>query len=245
MYRFFIKKENIIENEAAVIGEDVKHISNVLRLATGDKIILCDGEGKDYLVSIRSVEKKQIRTKIISEEESSGEIEIEIVIYQGIPKAAKMELIIQKCTELGASKIVPVLTERTVVKFDSKKEEIKKIERWQKIAEEAAKQSGRGKIPVIHKPMSFENALADASSKELVLLPYELEKRKVIKQVLKREKPVSIGIFIGPEGGFDTKEIQLALKTKADIITLGDRILRTETVAFTVLSIILYEFDQI
>ena len=161
MYRFFIKKENIIENEAIILGEDVKHISNVLRLVTDDKIVLCDEEGKDYLVSITNIEKNKIKTKILSEEKSLGESDIDIIIYQGIPKASKMDLIIQKCTELGARTVVPVLNERTVVKLGSEKDEIKKVERWQKIAMEAAKQCGRGIIPLIHKPMSFENALDD------------------------------------------------------------------------------------
>lgn len=245
MNRFFIRKENIINKNAIITGEDVNHISNVLRKKENDRLTLCDGEGKDYLVTIESMDKKAISTKIVYEENSVGELDIDIVVYQGIPKFTKMELIIQKCIELGASSIVPVICERTIVRFNSAKDEAKKVERWQKISEESAKQSGRGRIPVINKPMIFEKALIDAKPKDLVLIPYELEKGIGLKQVLKREKPNSIGIFIGPEGGFDNNEIQLAINNKANIVTLGSRILRTETAALVVLGIILYEFNQI
>ncbi len=245
MNRFFIRKENIINKNAIITGEDVNHISNVLRKKENDRLTLCDGEGKDYLVTIESMDKKAISTKIVYEENSVGELDIDIVVYQGIPKFTKMELIIQKCIELGASSIVPVICERTIVRFNSAKDEAKKVERWQKISEESAKQSGRGRIPVINKPMIFEKALIDAKPKDLVLIPYELEKGIGLKQVLKREKPNSIGIFIGPEGGFDNNEIQLAINNKANIVSLGSRILRTETAALVVLGIILYEFNQI
>ncbi len=244
MHRFFIKKENIKKKEIIIIGEDANHISKVLRLKPNNKIVLCDGEGKDYIVSIYSIDKYAVRTKILSEEKSIGEADIDITVYQGIPKSSKMDFIIQKCTELGVSRIVPVLNTRTVVKLASEKEEIKKVERWQKIAKEAAKQSNRGKIPVIDMPMIFESALIDSLSKDLVLIPYEQEKDTHFKQALKGEKPNSIGIFIGPEGGFETSEIQLAINNKAKIITLGNRILRTETAAFVILSCILYEYDH-
>lgn len=244
MNRFFIKKENIKDKIAIIEGEDVSHIANVLRKKKNDRIVLCNGEGSDYIVLIESIENKIISTKILYEEKSIGETYIDITVYQGLPKSSKMELIIQKSTELGANRIVPMISDRSIVRFNSAKDEAKKIERWQKIATEAAKQSGRGSIPYVSKPMIFEKALDDAKSKDLILIPYELEKGISLKQVLKKGKPNSIGIFIGPEGGFDNDEIQLAVNSKADIVTLGNRILRTETTALVVLGIILYEYDQ-
>ena len=244
MNRFFIKKDYINDKSIIIMGEDVNHITNVLRKKENDRIILCDGEGKDYIVAIESIDRKVIKTKILYEEKSIGEADIDITIYQGIPKSAKMDLIIQKCTELGAARIVPMFSDRTIVRFSSAGDEERKIDRWQKIALEAAKQSGRGRVPMINKSMTFIEAMDDAMSNDLVLIPYELEKSLNLKQVLKKEKPNSVGIFIGPEGGFDISEISLATDSKACIITLGNRILRTETAALVVMGIILYEFNQ-
>lgn len=244
MHRFFVTNENVFKDSIIVTGENVQHIKKVLRLQSGDKIILCDGEGNDYHVSIESMDKHEIRTAILGREDSKGEPGIDAVLYQGIPKSAKMDLIIQKCTELGIKRIVPVSTARTVVKLESEKDERKKVERWTKIAEEAAKQSGRGRIPIVEMPMSFNEALKDAASLEKVVIPYELEGSLSIRAALEKDKAGSIGFFIGPEGGFEVNEIEKAQAAGILPVTLGKRILRTETAGVAVLACIMYEYDQ-
>lgn len=244
MHRFFISKENIFKDGITIDGEDVQHISRVLRLKEGDKIVLCDQQGTDYLVAIESMSKHSIRTAIIGKEPSKGEPSIDVVLYQGVPKAAKMELIIQKCTEMGITRIVPVMTARTVVKLESEKDEAKKAARWAKIAEEAAKQSKRGIVPVIEMPMNLEKALEDSKALDLKLIPYELEKENSVKAALQSKKAQRVGFFIGPEGGFDTAEIDKAKQYGVIPVTLGSRIMRTETAGFAILTSIMYEYDQ-
>lgn len=244
MHRFFVKRENIENDNITVEGEDVQHISKVLRLQAGDRIVLCDGEGTDYLASIESMDKHSIRTAIIDKEASKGEPNIDVVLYQGIPKSTKMDLIIQKCTEMGIKRIVPVSTVRTVVKLESEKDEKKKVERWIKIAEEAAKQSGRGIIPAISMPMTLTEALKDAAKLDTVIVPYELEGSLAVKEALRNGNGSSIGFFIGPEGGFECTEIEKAKGVGAVPVTLGSRILRTETAGVAVLTCIMYEYDQ-
>lgn len=245
MHRFFIDNDNIKKGGIIITDENVNHISRVLRLKERDKIILCDGKGTDYIVSIDSMDKYAVRTTILYKEPSVGESNLDMVVYQGIPKSSKMDFIIQKCTELGVNRIVPVINTRTVVKLATEKEELMKVERWQRIAKEAAKQSGRGKIPVIDMPMTFENAINEAVSKDLVLMPYELEKNNTLKEVIRGKNPNSVGIFIGPEGGFEGDEVQFALCKNVITVTLGNRILRTETAGLVILSCIMYEFNQI
>lgn len=244
MHRFFIKKESILNDCITVLGEDVQHIARVLRLQNGDKIVLCDGEGTDYLTAIESMDKNSISTIVIAKEASKGEPDIDVVLYQGIPKATKMDLIIQKCTEMGVKRIVPVSTVRTIVKLESGKDEKKKVERWTKIAEEAAKQSGRGIIPSIDMPMTLSEAIKDAAKLDTVIVPYELEGSLSIKEALSKYKGRRIGFFIGPEGGFEPSEIEKAKEMGAVPVTLGKRILRTETAGVAVLTSIMYEYDQ-
>lgn len=244
MHRFFIKKQNILGAMITVHGDDVQHISKVLRLQIGDKIVLCDGEGNDYLTAVESMDKHSIRTIVLDKEASRGEPDIDVVLYQGIPKSTKMDVIIQKCTEMGIKRIVPVYTVRTVVRLESEKDERKKIERWTKIAEEAAKQSGRGIIPVIDMPMTLQQALMDAAKLDIVIVPYELEDSLSIKEALSKGKGGRIGFFIGPEGGFEVSEIEKAKEMGAVPVTLGSRILRTETAGVAVLTSIMYEYDQ-
>lgn len=245
MNRFFVESNNVMDDEIIVTGEDVQHISKVLRLRQGDRIMLCDGEGTDYLAEILELDKHSVRTGIITREPSRSEPDIEVILYQGIPKAAKMDLIIQKCTEMGISRIVPVYTSRTVVKLESEKDERKKIERWAKIAEEAAKQSGRGVIPTVTMPVDLEGALKDASYLDMVVVPYELAGSFSLKEVLQKGKVKSIGFFIGPEGGFEAEEVMRARSIGAVPVTLGKRILRTETAGIAVLTGIMYEYDQL
>lgn len=244
MHRFFIKKEDISEGTINVSGEDVQHISRVLRLQNGDRIVLCDGEGTDYLTAILSMNKHSITVTIIDKEASKGEPDIDVVLYQGIPKSAKMDVIIQKCTEMGIKRIVPVYTARTVVGLESNADEKKKVERWAKISKEAAKQSGRGIIPGIDMPMNFSEAVKDAAKLNKVIVPYELEDSVSIKKALSQSKVKSIGFFIGPEGGFEPSEIAKAKEIGAVPVTLGNRILRTETAGIVVLTSIMHEYDQ-
>lgn len=244
MHRFFIKKQNIFGPMITISGDDVWHISKVLRLKSGDKIVLCDGEGTDYLTAVESMDNHSIRTVVLDKEASRGEPSIDAVLYQGIPKSTKMDIIIQKCTEMGIKRIVPVSTVRTVVRLESEKDESKKVERWTKIAEEAAKQSGRGIIPAIDMPMTLTQAFKDAGKLDTAIIPYELEGSLSIKQVLSKDKSKSIGFFIGPEGGFDASEIEKAKEMGIIPVTLGSRILRTETAGIAVLTGIMYEYDQ-
>lgn len=244
MHRFFVRRENIVKDRITVDGEDVQHIRKVLRLREGDKLVLCDGEGTDYLAAITEMDKHLIRTAVIERKASQGEPDIDVVLYQGIPKAAKMDTIIQKCTEMGIKRIVPVATARTVVKLESEKDEKKKVERWSKIAEEAAKQSCRGIIPEVDMPVSLPEALKDTAKLDLVIFLYELEGSQSIKEVLEKSKARSIGFFIGPEGGFEPSEIDKARDAGAVPVTLGRRILRTETAGIVVLASIMYQYDQ-
>ncbi|MGE5678319.1 MAG: 16S rRNA (uracil(1498)-N(3))-methyltransferase [Pseudomonadota bacterium] len=245
MNRFFVNRENIRDDKITVTGEDVQHISKVLRLRQGDRIMLCDGEGMDYLAEILEFDKLSVLTGIIESESSKSEPDIEVILYQGIPKAAKMDMIIQKCTEMGISRIVPVYTARTVVKLESEKDERKKVDRWAKIAEEAAKQSGRGMIPAITMPFDLSGALRDASGLDMVIVPYELAGSLSLKEALQKGKVKSIGFFIGPEGGFEAEEVIKARGIGAVPVTLGKRILRTETAGIAVLAGIMYEYDQL
>ncbi|HOR86098.1 MAG TPA: 16S rRNA (uracil(1498)-N(3))-methyltransferase [Bacillota bacterium] len=244
MHRFFVRKQNIHENGIIVEGEDVQHISKVLRLQIGDKIILCDREGIDYIAAIEGMDKYSVRTIITDRKESKGEPDISVVLYQGMPKSTKMDTIIQKCTEMGIKRIVPVYTARTVIRFESEKDKEKKVERWTRIAEEAAKQSGRGIIPLIGMPVTLTEAIKDSSKLDRVIIPYELEDSLSIREVLCKGKGSSIGFFIGPEGGFDFEEVEKAREAGAVSVTLGSRILRTETAGIVVLTSIMYEYDQ-
>lgn len=202
---------------------------------------LCDGEGMDYQCRIASLERG-VLLDILSKEVCETEPKTKITLYQGLPKADKMELIIQKCVELGVDRIVAVSTERAIVKLDKK--ESKKLERWQKIAEAAAKQSGRGKIPEIgQQVLKFKEAVAEAKGLDGAIIPYEKEQETGIRQFVQGFQGESIGVFIGPEGGFAEEEIALAQESGITPITLGKRILRTETAGMTTAAILLYELD--
>lgn len=244
MHRFFVKNENIFKDDITIEGEDVQHITRVLRLKEGDKVVLCDQHGTDYNVSIEYITKNSVRTSIIDKVPSKGEPSIEVVLYQGIPKSTKMDLIIQKCTEMGITRIVPVFTARTVVRLESEKDEAKKVARWTKIAEEAAKQSARGIVPQIDMPMNLEQALKDSKKLDVVLIPYEWEEDMSVKAALQGKAPKGVGFFVGPEGGFDTFEIDKAKQNNVVPVTLGNRIMRTETAGFAMLTCIMYEYGQ-
>ena len=227
MPRFFTDPSNIDGSEIKITGSDVNHIKNVLRMRAGEEISVSDGAGKDYFGKIRSIDRDCVLIDIENSWDSYVELPAEITLFQGLPKADKMELIIQKAVELGACAIVPVITKRTIVRWDEKKQD-KKLARWQGIAESAAKQSGRGIIPKVTAPVSFSAALAQAGFMEAAVIPYEkaegMEAAREKVRSMRGKK--SIGVFIGPEGGFDTDEIEAAIKAGVCPITLGRRILR-------------------
>lgn len=241
MPKFFFNKNDISRGQVQLFGEDEKHIKTVLRAREGEEMTLCDGEGMDYQCRIASLERG-VLLDILSKEVCETEPKTKITLYQGLPKADKMELIIQKCVELGVDRIVAVSTERAIVKLDKK--ENKKLERWQKIAEAAAKQSGRGKIPEIgQQVLKFKEAVAEAKGLDGAIIPYEKEQETGIRQFVQGFQGESIGVFIGPEGGFAEEEIALAQESGITPITLGKRILRTETAGMTTAAILLYELD--
>lgn len=253
MHRFFVTKNQIDLKEKQIVieDEDVKHVSKVLRLKPGDLVEICDGMSNEYICEIESINKNDVLLSIIEEKESSKEAPIEVVLYQGIPKAAKMDLIIQKTTELGITEIIPVEMERTIVQFSNDKDKEKKVERWQKIALEAAKQSKRGIVPTIQMPLSFKSAINHSKENQLNIMPYENEDDKGFKDLIKslsseeKSSIKKVGIWIGPEGGLDEEEVVRAIENKIYPITLGPRILRTETAGLVTLSLVMYELGDL
>lgn len=244
MSKFFIDQSNVKETEIEIKGQDVKHIRNVLRHQIGDELLLCDGEGQDYLGKITKFDDDRVLLDILHQERSKAESKVDVILYQGLPKKDKMELIIQKAIELGVKKIVPVKTDRVIVKLADAKKEQKKLDRWNKIAESAAKQSRRGIIPEVTKIMTYKEALEEGSQCDLALIAYEKEKASLKKCLKEQENCESVAIYIGPEGGFEEHEVEKALEAGVRSITLGNRILRTETAGFTLTSAIMYEFDE-
>lgn len=247
MFQFFVDKSQIAAEEglAYINGADVNHICNVLRMKAGEQFYVTDGEstGK-YLCALKAATEEQVICEILRNVTESSELPCEIVLYQGLPKADKMELIIQKAVELGASRIVPVAMKRSVVKLDAKKAEAK-ISRWQGIAEAAAKQSKRDVIPKIDKLMTLKEALKEAAELEVSLMPYEnAEGMEATRRLLGGIRPGQrVAIFIGPEGGFDDSEVEAALSMGTKPVTLGRRILRTETAGLAVISMLVYVLE--
>ncbi|MFT4143902.1 MAG: 16S rRNA (uracil(1498)-N(3))-methyltransferase [Mobilitalea sp.] len=246
MHRFYVDPSQIEEDLITVIGSDVNHIKNVLRMRQGDEIIICNGQGKDCYCIIKKVSEAEVTAQIIEQREANTELKTRITLFQGIPKKDKMELIIQKAVELGIHEIVPVMTKRVVVKLEDAKKEAKKLERWQAIAEEAAKQSKRGMIPQIKPVQSYKEALNNAAKLDFAILPYEnakgMQHTRDIMNNLKQHQ--TIGVFIGPEGGFEDTEVEAALQQEILPITLGKRILRTETAGLCVLSMMVLMLEE-
>ena len=235
----------IVDGYAVITGQDVNHIRNVLRMKQGEQIGVRDGISRNYICELETMEPDQIRARILSEEADSSELPAKLYLFQGLPKSDKMELIIQKAVELGAYQIIPVATRRAVVKLDKKKEE-SRVKRWNAIAESAAKQSGRMMIPEVTGVMSLKEAFHYASGFDRNLIPYELaEGMEETRRVLAQIRPgMQVGIFIGPEGGFDVEEVEQAVAEGIHPITLGRRILRTETAGMTMLSILMFQLEQ-
>lgn len=246
MYHFFVVPEQIGPREIWIEGGDVNHIRNVLRMAPGEQITVSGGEdGREYRCEISKIEEDRVTAKIMWVEESDAELPSRICLLQGLPKGDKMELIIQKAVELGAFEIVPVATKRAVVKLDKKKEESKR-KRWNAISESAAKQSKRRIIPEVKPVMTFAEAVEYASSYHKKLIPYELAEGMARTRTLFDgiQPGESVAIFIGPEGGFDEQEVARAREAGFEPITLGRRILRTETAGMTVLAALMLRLEK-
>lgn len=246
MHRFYVKPDQIKDNRITITGTDVNHIRNVLRMKQGDEIIICNGQGKDCYCIINEVSEKEIIAVIKSVKKTGTELKTRITLFQGMPKKDKLELIIQKAVELGASEIVPVMTKRVVVRLEDSKKEAKKLDRWQAIAEEAAKQSGRGIIPCVGPVLSFQEAVKAAACMDAAIIPYEnAEGMQYTRELITKMGDCrSIGIFIGPEGGFEESEIELARNNHIIPVTLGKRILRTETAGLAVLSMLVLHLED-
>ena len=246
MYQFFVEPSQIQGNRIVITGSDVNHIKNVLRMKAGDEIAVSNGmDGKEYRCGIETFTEDEIVCGLRFIKEDGVELPSKIYLFQGLPKADKMELIIQKAVELGAFEVIPVAAKRCVVRLDEKKA-AGKISRWQGIAEAAAKQSKRAVIPKVHSVLSMKEAVAYAQNMDVKLIPYELaEGMQHTKQMIEAVKPEqSIAVFIGPEGGFEESEIQMAREAGIEPVTLGRRILRTETAGFTVISWLMYQLEQ-
>jgi len=246
MPKFFVPKENIDGDRITINSEDVSHITRVLRMSAGDTLLLCDGRGFDYDAEITEVSQKEIICTVTDRRKSDTEPNIEVTLFQGLPKAAKMEYIIQKTTELGITRIVPCRMSRCVAKIENAKAEAKKLDRWRKIAESAAKQSGRGIVPEIAPSVSIDEAIEQLKECDIAFAPYECEEMSTLKDVLSScDEPKKIGFIIGPEGGFDMSEIEKLRAADITTVTLGRRILRTETAGEAVLAMVMYEKGDI
>lgn len=244
MHHFFVKPSQITDGKVTITGADVNHMKNVLRMKPGEQAAISDGDGLRYLCKVESFTEKEVILKIEDVEKDAVELSAKLYLFQGLPKGDKMELIIQKAVELGIYEMIPVVTKRTVVKLDEKKA-AKKVQRWNAIAEGAAKQSGRSFVPEVHEVMTYEEALEYAQRLDVRLIPYEKASgmavtRQAVESIRLEQ---SVGIFIGPEGGFEEAEVAQAEESGALPISLGRRILRTETAGLAVLSVLMYHLE--
>ena len=245
MYQFFVEPSQIQDKKIIITGSDVNHIKNVLRMKVGEEIAVKSGEdGREYRCGIEAFAQDQVICSLRFIREEGVELPSKIYLFQGLPKADKMELIVQKAVELGVFEVIPVAVKRCVVKLDEKKAAAK-VSRWQGIAEAAAKQCKRGIIPVVKMPMTLREAAAYAQEMDVRLIPYELagdmaHTREIIEEIAPGQ---SVALFIGPEGGFEESEVETALAAGIEPITLGRRILRTETAGLAVLSWLMYHFE--
>lgn len=244
MYQFFVEDTQVGENTVIIEGSDVNHIRNVLRMKRGEKVRISTISGKNFFGTIAELSENMVMVDIVETCVDGTELPNKIYLFQGLPKSDKMELIVQKAVELGAYEIIPVAMKNCVVKLDDKKAG-SKVARWQEIAKSAAKQSKRSLIPSVQMPMSYKEAVEKAAELDVVLLPYENERgMAATKEAIEAIKPgQGIGIFIGPEGGFAEAEIALAREKQMQLISLGKRILRTETAGLATLSILMYHLE--
>jgi len=247
MHRFVVEPANIEGNSIKITGDDLKHLRQVLRLEAGDKIGVFDGLGMEYEAVLTDVDKDRAYAEIISSFRSDTEPSVKLTLFQGLPKGDKIDLIIQKSVELGVYRVVPVITERTVVQLDPKQSR-KKTERWQRIAKEAAKQCHRAYIPEISEPVEFDEVLKKTREFDAAVMLYENEEKKCLKELLKCytiNKIGNVALLIGSEGGFSNEEAEKCKIAGFDIAGLGKRILRSETAAITAISIIMYEMGEL
>lgn len=245
MSRYFVDKAQIQDNTIIITGEDYQHLKKVLRATVGDTVTVCC-EGLDYSCEIVEISSSTIFTRITARDINSTEPNLKVTLFQGLPKSDKMDFIVQKCIELGVSEIIPVITDRSIVKINSDKDAVSKVTRWQKIAIEAAKQCNRGSVPVIGLPVRFSEAVRMSGNKELSIIPYEKETAVGFNSVTAGLSNIrSASIFIGPEGGFTDQEIHQAEAEGIRKITLGPRILRTETAGIVALSLMMYELGDV
>lgn len=233
MHRCFVDYRIDTNKDIIVDGDEAKHISKVLRMNEGDKLEVCDGSGYTYPATIISVDKNKLRLSLEDGVYDNSEPKTKVYLFSGLTKGTKMELVIQKGVELGVSAVIPVETEYAVAKEG-------KTERWQRIAFEAAKQCKRPKVPEIYDVLSFNQALDLMKTLDINICAYEKEDKQSVEQVLGEKNPETIGIFIGPEGGFSEKEITALSESGVEIVTLGKRILRTETASIVLLTIVMH-----
>ena len=245
MYRFFVKPEQIGQASVTITGKDVNHIKNVLRMKIGDTILISDGSDREYVCSICRMGDENVVADIRDINGQTRELPIQVTLFQALPKGDKMEMVIQKMIELGAYEIVPMSTKRCVVKLDEKKA-VSKTKRWNAIAESAAKQSKWGIIPKVSEPVTYGQALELAKEMDMLLIPYEeAENMERTRQVISQIRPgMRVGIMVGSEGGFTREEVELAKEYGAKEITLGKRILRTETAGMTVMAVLMYLMEE-
>lgn len=248
MQHFFVPHDQVEKSRIIITGTDVNHMRHALRMRPGEEVTVSDGNNLKYLCRIKEYEicdEERAILEIVRREKNDTELPSRIYLFQGLPKQDKMEFIVQKAVELGVYKIIPVAMKRSVVKLSGAKAE-KKVSRWQEIAKSAAKQSGRGIVPEVGEISSFEEALETAGELDVLLFPYELaEGMKGTRQVMGKIHPgQSVGIFIGPEGGFEKEEVETAIKAGAKVITLGKRILRTETAGIATLSVLMFQLEE-
>ena len=246
MYQFFVEPSQIQGKRIIITGSDVNHIKNVLRMKPGEEISVSNGmDGREYRCGIEEFAEDTVVCTLRFVKEEGVELPAEIYLFQALPKADKMELIVQKAVELGVHEIIPVAAKRCVVKLDEKKA-ANKVNRWQGISEAAAKQSRRGVIPLVHTPVTFQEAVETAKDMDVRLIPYELaEDMSHTRSLIEAVRPGQrIAVFIGPEGGFEEGELQTALAAGIEPVTLGRRILRTETAGLTVLSWLMYHLEE-
>lgn len=244
MYQFFVEDTQVGASAVTIEGSDVNHIKNVLRMRRGEKVRISTASGQNYFGEIAELSDERVLVDILEASADDTELSNKIYLFQGLPKSDKMEWIIQKAVELGAYEIIPVAMKNCVVKLDAKKA-ASKAARWQEIAKSAAKQSKRSLIPEVLQPMDYREALKKAEELDVVLLPYENERgMAATREAIAQIKPgQSVGIFIGPEGGFADAEIAAAKEKQMQVISLGKRILRTETAGLAALSILMYHLE--
>jgi 16S rRNA (uracil1498-N3)-methyltransferase len=242
MPRFFLQKEFLTGTSALLTGKAAHHISFSLRMAVGDSLTLCDGEGYEYLGTILHMNGEEVEVGLQSCQKCQSEPFYRAILYQAVAKGEKMDFIVQKAVEYGIFEIVPVESERCIVRLDRSSAE-KKRERWQKIADEAAGQCGRGILPRVHSPLSFEEALDRMVGADLSFLCYEGEKTRSLSSIL-NGNPQTIAFFVGPEGGISPREVLLASQKNISLCTLGNRILRTESASGFVLSCLSFRYEM-